>query len=95
MSDKLITKKVQSTICDFCDHEINKIQDNYCYHDVNRRSADTPELERDRKFNPVHFILSLGGRNKYGLSIARTRYDFHAECFDILMRKFLDEKIPK
>lgn len=96
MSDRLINKVIKATICDFCDEEIDKTVDGYCYTDIKKsdvHAAEAPGYIRS-KYNPVHYVFSWMRRGKkFTAPDAWVRYDFHADCFDKLMTKFLEEKL--
>jgi hypothetical protein len=83
MSKKTITKEVQAVICEFCNKEIDTKSGDYCYHHM--RSTDG-KITKAYKYHPTHFLFSWFRKKPIDEYM---QYDFHAECFDKLMQKFL------
>lgn len=86
MSKCAITKEVMGVTCDFCDKEIDTEKEGYCNHDL--KSVNV----KAHKYGVTHFIFSWYRINANRQREEYVQYDFHADCFDKLMRKFLAEK---
>lgn len=85
MSKQTIGKEVEATICEFCDKEIDTKSGDYCYHHLVRFKDS--DIFRASSYKVTHYLF-FWRRNP----IEYIQYDFHAACFDELMRKFLLEK---
>lgn len=86
MGRQTITKEVEAILCDFCDKEVDTKSKDYCYHSLVVNGGDVIDAH---KYGVKHFFFGWWRKDK---TLAKAdeyvRYDFHAECFDNLMRKF-------
>lgn len=100
MSERAITKEVKAVMCDFCDEEVDIKSDGYCYSHIKSLDGRVSDPSDRKTYNVSHYYLSflriIKGSGWYkGQKEDDTkwiRYDFHAECFDNLMIKFIEEK---
>lgn len=87
MSKQTIVKRIEATICDFCDKEIDTKGGDYCYHHL--RSSG--KVLNSKEYNVLHYLFSWTRPKKDGAT-EYVQYDFHAGCFDTIMQKFLKVK---
>jgi hypothetical protein len=85
MSKQNIVKTVQAVICDFCNKEIDVHAEEYCYH----RVVTNGEIIPIEKHKITHFAFRWLKKNRKEF----VQYDFHAACFDSLMKKFLHQNV--
>jgi hypothetical protein len=85
MSQSTVKKEVDITICDFCDEEVDRRKE-YCRYEM---PSSGWIIEPRTAFDRITHFVFMWTKPKVQKFV---RYDFHASCFDQLMRKFLAEK---
>jgi hypothetical protein len=84
MSKKIIMKESEAIVCDACEKEIEKGKE-YCYHYL--VTTDPKQDLNGKKLGVTHYWFLL--QRKIDGDITETRYDFHADCLDEIINKFL------